>query len=257
MLQNVTHAGNLLFQRRFDGHGSGARLMDYMMIAIGAFVVLPPLLALVESGLTQIQISSQVLNALGFSLEIGFFSASFAALLAWNIAQQSDRFSQGLALSALIVPPAVMATGWFILMRDLSDSKFVVIATIIALNSLMALPFVVSILAPAFERNKKKHDRLCAQLALSGLQKLGHIDLPLMARPLVQSFLLAFILSIGDLTAITLLGNQGIVTLPSLIQIQMGHYRGNDAAGTALLLAILSLVCAWAAQKFGEARDRD
>jgi thiamine transport system permease protein len=257
MLQNVTHAGNQLFQRRFDGHGFGARSIDYALIAFGSFVVVPPLLALFSSGLRQMQISAQILSAAGFSLVIGLVSSCLALVLAWNIAQKSDWLSQGLAMSALIVPPAVMATGWFIVLQGLNDSLFVVIATIVALNALMALPFVVSILAPAFERNRKRHDRLCAQLAVSGWQKLRHIDLPLMSRPLVQSFLLAFILSIGDLTAITLLGNQGVVTLPSLIQIQMGHYRGSDAAGTALLLAILSLVCAWAAQKFGEAHDSD
>ncbi len=257
MLQSVTHAGNQLFQRRFDGQGSVSRFIDLTMIVFGALVVLPPLFALVSSGFMQLQISPQVLSASGFSLGIGFVSACLDLILAWNTAQQTDWFSQGIALSALIVPPAVMATGWFILLQPFSDSLIMVIASIIALNALMALPFVVSILAPAFERRRKKHDRLCAQLALSGWQKLRNIDLPLMWRPLVQSFLLGFILSIGDLTAITLLGNQGVVTLPSLIQIQMGHYRGSDAAGTALLLAILSLVCAWAAQRFGDQYDPD
>ena len=257
MLQQVTHAGNQLFQKRFDGQSFAARAFDCVLIAAGALVVLPPLLTLILSGLTQLQITPQVLNAAAFSLGIGLGSAVLALILAWNIAQQSDWFSQGLALSALIVPPAVMATGWFIMLQGFSDNTSVVISTIVALNALMALPFLVAILAPAFERNRKKHDRLCAQLALNGWQKLRHINLPLMSRPLVQAFLLAFILSVGDLTAITLLGNQGIVTLPSLIQIQMGHYKGNDAAGTAFLLAILSLACAWAAQKFGDQNDPD
>jgi thiamine transport system permease protein len=257
MLQQVTHAGNQLFQKRFDGQSIAARTFDYVLIAAGALVVLPPLLTLILGGLTQMQITPQVLNAAAFSLGIGLGSAVIALILAWSIAQQSDWFSQGLALSALIVPPAVMATGWFIILQGFSDNTLVVVSTIIALNALMALPFVVSILAPAFERNRKKHDRLCAQLGLSGWQKLRHIDLPLMSRPVVQAFLLAFVLSVGDLTAITLLGNQGIVTLPSLIQIQMGHYKGSDAAGTAFLLAILSLACAWAAQKFGDQNDPD
>jgi thiamine transport system permease protein len=257
MLQQVTHAGNQLFQRRYDGQGFMGRVIDYLLIALGALLVLPPLIALLSSGLMQLQITQQVLSAAAFSFGIGLASACVALILALNIAQQSDWLSQGLVLSALIVPPAVMATGWFILLQNFSDSTWVVVCTIIALNALMALPFAVSILAPAFERNRKKHDRLCAQLALSGWQKLRQIDLLLMTRPLAQAFLLAFILSIGDLTAITLLGNQGIVTLPSLIQIQMGHYRGNDAAGTAVLLAILSLACAWAAQKFGDQNDPD
>jgi thiamine transport system permease protein len=257
MLRQVAHAGNQFFQRRYDGQNVVGRAFDYILISLGALVVLPPLVALVFSGFAQLQITTQVLSATAFSLGIGLASATLALMLAWNIAQQSDWFSQGLALSALIVPPAVMATGWFIMMQSFSDSIWVVASTIIVLNALMALPFVVALLAPYFERNRKKHDRLCAQLAISGWEKLRHIDLPLMARPLAQGFLLAFILSIGDLTAITLLGNQGIVTLPSLIQIQMGHYKGNDAAGTAFLLAILSLVCAWAAQRFGEQNDPD
>ncbi len=257
MLRQVTHAGNQIFLKRYDGQSFLAKCFDYVLIASGALVVVPPLLALTFDGLTQLQISPQLFGALAFSLGIGLSSASVALSLAWNIAQQSGRLSQGLALSALIVPPAVMATGWFILLQNFNDSLWVVTATIIALNAVMALPFVVSILAPAFERNKKKHDRLCAQLALGGWQKLRHIELPLMSRPIAQSFMLAFILSVGDLTAITLLGNQGIVTLPSLIQIQMGHYKGNDAAGTAFVLALLSLACAWIAQKFGDQNDPD
>ena len=110
MLQNVTHAGNHMLQRRFDGRGLNARFIDYTLIAFGAFIVLPPLLALLSSGLTQMQINPQVLNAFGFSIGIGLLSACIALALAWNIAQQTDWFSQGLALSALIVPPAVMAT---------------------------------------------------------------------------------------------------------------------------------------------------
>lgn len=73
----------------------------------------------------------------------------------------------------------------------------------------------------------------------------------------MQALLLAFVLSLGDLTAITLLGNEGVVTLPSLIQSQMGHYRGDAAAGTALLLAIISLGFAALAQKLETENDFD
>jgi thiamine transport system permease protein len=257
MLQQVTHVGNQMFQRRYYRKNVAGQFIDFLLIGIGALVVLPPLVSLGINGFAQIQISPQLLKATAFSLGVGLTSATLVLMLAWNIAQRSDWYSQGLALSVLIVPPAVMATGWFIILQSFSDSTWIVLSTIIALNAFMALPFVVALLAPAFERNRKYHERLCAQLAIRRWQKLRHIDLPLMTRPLAQGFLLAFVLSVGDLTAITLLGNQGIITLPSLIQIQMGHYKGNEAAGTALLLAILSLVCAWAAQRVGEQNDPD
>ena len=257
MLQNFTHATTLLVQRRFDGNDMVARITDYGLISLGAILIVPPMLALIISGLGQIVLSNQLLTALLFSFAIGAASALLTILLAWKIAQCTDWFSRSISLAALIVPPAVMATGWFLLLREVNDRLDVVLTTIIALNALMALPFAVSILAPAFDRNMKWHDRLCKQLGFTGWQRLINIDLPLMRRPLVQALLLAFVLSLGDLTAITLLGNQGIITLPSLIQSQMGHYRGDAAAGTALLLAIFSLGFAALAQNFGTEHDRD
>ncbi len=257
MLQNFTHATTLFIQRRFDGNDILSRTTDYGLIVLGTIFIVPPMLALIFGGLGQIAISTQLLNAIVFSFAIGTASALTTVLLAWKIAQGADWFSRSISLAALIVPPAVMATGWFLLLRGVNDRIDVVLATIIALNALMALPFAVSILAPAFDRNMKWHDRLCKQLGFNSWQKLINIDLPLMRRPLTQALLLAFVLSLGDLTAITLLGNQGIVTLPSLIQSQMGHYRGDAAAGTALLLAIISLGFAALAQKLGTENDFD
>jgi thiamine transport system permease protein len=65
---------------------------------------------------------------------------------------------------------------------------------------------------------------------------------------------MAFVLSLGDLTAITLLGTSGLVTLPSLISAQMGHFQSQAAMGTALLLAALCLGLATIAQNLGRAR---
>ena len=257
MLQNFTHATIFLVQRRFDGNDTTSRIVDYGLIFLGAIFIAPPMVALLLGGLSEISLNSQLLYALLFSFAIGTASALLTMLLTWKIAQSTDWFSLSISLAALIVPPAVMATGWFILLRDVNDRIDVVLATIIALNALMALPFAVSILAPAFDRNMKWHDRLCNQLGFTRWQRLINIDLPLMRRPLIQGLLLAFVLSLGDLTAITLLGNQGIVTLPSLIQSQMGSYRGDAAAGTALLLAIISLGFAGLAQKLGTENDFD
>jgi thiamine transport system permease protein len=82
-----------------------------------------------------------------------------------------------------------------------------------------------------------QHERLCAQLGLSGWNKFRVIEFPIMRKSLQQAGLLAFILSLGDLTAVTLLGSQGLVTLPALIHQQMGNYRSHEAAGSALVLA--------------------
>jgi thiamine transport system permease protein len=65
--------------------------------------------------------------------------------------------------------------------------------------------------------------------------------------------LMAFVLSLGDLTAVTLLGSQGLITLPALIHQQMGNYRGNAAGGTALVLAGFCYGLTILAQRLGKA----
>lgn len=134
-----------------------------------------------------------------------------------------------------------MATGWFILLRGAGGSLTSSIALISALNALMALPFSTTLLANAMAQTIPHHDRLCVQLGLSGWHRLWQIDGPALARPLAQAYLMAFVLSFGDLTAVMLLGSQGLVTLPSLIASEMGQFRSANAQGTALLLAALCL----------------
>ena len=82
------------------------------------------------------------------------------------------------------------------------------------------------------------------------LARLSLIDLPVLRKPLALAFLMAVIVSLGDLSAITLFGSDTLVTLPALIYRQMGHYRMNDAAGTALVLAAFCFAVITLAQRW-------
>ena len=79
-------------------------------------------------------------------------------------------------------------------------------------------------------------------MGLAGWPRFRIVDLPVLKVPLGLAAALAFIVSLGDLTAITLFGSQDLMTLPALIYSEMGSYRINAAAGSALVLALLSLV---------------
>jgi thiamine transport system permease protein len=160
--------------------------------------------------------------------------------------------SRLVSLAGIIIPPAVLATGWFIALKNLPASMPLTLTTIIALNSLMALPFAVTILSDAFLKLGQTHEKLCAQLEINHWNKFWLIDLPLMRKATTQSLLMCFTLSLGDLTAVTLLGNQGLITLPSLLHQQMGNYRSAEANGTALILATLCFCVAVFAQRQGE-----
>jgi thiamine transport system permease protein len=247
-----TYQRNLM---RRDGANAAAKLIDGFAMILAVCLIAPPLLRLVLAGIPHVSIN---FTAFITSILIGIFSSLLSVSLAWPLARSGGFTSQVSALAALIVPPAVLATGWFLALRNFSDSFFIMVCSmvcsIVALNALMALPFSVAALAPAFEQSTKLHDRLCAQLGVGGWARFWRIDVPMIRRPLAQALLMAFVLSLGDLTAVTLLGSQGLITLPALIHQQMGNYRGNAAGGTALVLAGFCYGLTVLAQRLGQTR---
>jgi thiamine transport system permease protein len=135
----------------------------------------------------------------------------------------------------------VLATGWFIIANRLGLPLSAAPFMVVAMNALMALPFALGVLAPAIRLSVQQNDRLCGSLGLTGWARFRIVDLQVLKHPLGLAAALAFIVSLGDLTAITLFGSQDLMTLPALIYSQMGSYRIDAAAGSALVLAALSL----------------
>ncbi len=230
-------------------------------LLLAAMLVVPPLLALVTAGVAQLSMRPALFHALGLSVLIAILSACIALVLAWPLALLQVRHPRwrgaliATGLLGLILPPAVLATGWFILLRGTGPGQASSIFLISSLNALMALPFSVTILSAAMAGVMPHHDRLCAELGLSGWSRFRRIDAPALIRPVAQAFLLAFVLSFGDLTAVMLLGSQGLVTLPTLIASEMGQYRSANAQGTALVLAALCLAITLVANCIGRRRD--
>ena len=250
----ATQATLRLDQRRYDGQSSTAKVIDVTAISISALLILPVLAAIIAQGVRHISLDTALLRAFMTSVTLATLSCAIALPIAWGLGA-AQKFPPKyrnafltLGLAGFIVPPAVIATGWFLAFRSI-NSLAVTIILIASLNALMTLPFLLTILTPAQERNAQQHDKLCQQLNLSGWNRLRLIDVPALRRPLSQATLMAFVLSMGDLTAVTLLGSQGLLTLPSLVQQQMGHYQSTAAGGTALVLALLCFGLSLLAQR--------
>ncbi len=245
---------------RLDGKRGATRLLDFTALGIAACIVLPPLVAVVVAGIMQVQITWALLQALATSMTLGCASSLLVLSLAWPLAQLQNRggkaglLSQFCGIAGLIVPPAVMATGWFLAVRTLNGGPWLAAFLVICLNALMALPFVMTTLAPAVMRSHAMHDKLCLSFGIGGWDRFRTIDFPVLRPVIGQALLMGFVLSLGDLTAITLLGNGGLVTLPSLVAQQMGNYRSAAAGGTALLLAALCFSLTFLAHRLGERR---
>ncbi len=246
--------------RRYDGRSLAARLLDGGVILLSLLLLIPPLAALVSAGLTRIDFSTLLFRALVTSLSLGAASAALAFAIVWPLGMLAVRSALWRRITALavltswIVPPAALATGWFISLIAYSGSVTVAIFLVIAMNALMSLPFVARVLLPALAQSAEAHDRLCLSLGVEGWARFRLIELPVMKRAIGLSLVMALILSLGDLTAISLFGTQGFVTLPALIYRQMGSYRFDAAIGTALVLGLLVLAFSTLAERWSRER---
>jgi thiamine transport system permease protein len=247
--------GLRLINHRFDGTGFATRSIDTAALLIVGILVLPVYIAVFVQGFRSIAVSGLLFQALTTSLAIALISMIITLLLAWGMAKAYLRFAHwrgilsALGLAGYIAPPAVIATGWFLASQQWHGSTLLAIKLIAFMNTLMALPFVLAVLTPAMSNAAAQHDKLCAQLNLSGWHRFKHVDAPALRGALGQAAMMAFVLSLGDLTAVTLLGSNGLTTLPNLVQQQMGHYGFQSAGGTALILAGLCLAAAFASQR--------
>ncbi|MGI9513978.1 MAG: thiamine/thiamine pyrophosphate ABC transporter permease [Anderseniella sp.] len=248
---------------------AASRPTDIIVIAAGLAFLALPMLAIVLSGVMAPfgSIVSQAVfwRALGTSLALALTAASLCLVMAWSLLAAQRTIMrrrvpsrpaailmssmQAAGSLILVVPPVVIGAGWFVVLHrtGLANSLAPVIVAVV--NALMALPFALRILTPAVVGQAQVHDRLCASLGLSGVQRWRLIDLPVLARSLTLAFAFAAALSIGDLGAAALFGSADFVTLPLLLLQKMGSYRSLEAGGIALLLAGFCLGLIWLAER--------
>jgi thiamine transport system permease protein len=250
---------------RFDGRRPIVRLVDaFVLLSAGLFLALP-LGQVVVSGLRadiigllgqppfqQAALTSLVVAATAGLLAIlgaYFIIAARSQLSMGNphVTPLARVFSESLAGASslvLLVPTSILATGWFLALRPHGDIAGFAPFVVIGINALMALPFAVRVLGPAFLEHRARTGRLSESLGLSVGQRLRLVDWPVLKRPLLTAFTFAMALSLGDLGAVALFGSENISTLPTLIYARMGSYRSNDADGLALILGLICLILA-------------
>lgn len=256
--------GNAQAVLRMDGRRTGARLWDGTVILVALFLVGAPLCAVASSGLSADL--WRLLNAPAFrqaalmSLQIALVSASLAVIVSFLLVRArqaiASRRNAAFALKAfssvmgsgsslvLLVPPVVLGSGWFLLLRSFGDVSAFAPAIVAIINMLMALPFVMRVMEPAFVTHAARNGRLSAALGLGGISRFRFVDWPVLWRPVATAFFFAMALSLGDLGAVALFGSESFVTLPWLVYSNMGSYRTQDAAGYAFILGVICLILA-------------
>ena len=244
--------GALALPRRYDARGGWALGLDALAIALGAAYLLAPLVMLVTSGLQadlgQLLGEASVRGAMLTSLGLGLTAAVLSMLLTAAIvlgghAGGTPLRAAGGTVSRLVllVPPTVIGAGWFLALRGTGAVFSAAPVMIVLVNAIMALPFTVRVVAPAWSRHASRVDRLARSIGMGGLARLMRLDWPAMRGPLALAFAFALALSLGDLGVVALFGSQDWTTLPLLLLERMGSYRTDDAAGLALILAVMCL----------------
>ena len=228
------------------------------VLFIGIIFILLPLLALILSSFNAKTISvlldSSTLSALGNTVAVAMAAACLSVALGLSLLHSTrylrtrlrqERAGQWVQLTGniiLVLPPLVLGTGLFLLLRPLADVFSIALFLVIMINSLMALPFVLRILESPMMTIAKGQDRLLRSLGIRGWNRWRLVDWPQLRKPLALSLALSATLSAGDLSAIALFGSERVRTLPLLLYQRMGSYRLEEAAVTAGILLLTCLL---------------
>ena len=214
----------------------------------------PPLLAVIGDGLNsnlfsvlqQPALWQALWTSLRIALAAGLLSVILTMMLLWSSrelrARRRPLAGQALELSGMLIlamPGIVLATGFFLLLNNSVDLPESADAIVIFTNALMAIPYALKVLENPMRDIAARYGTLCESLGMHGFTRLRVVELRALKRPLAQALAFACVLSIGDFGVVALFGNEDFRTLPFYLYQQIGSYRSQDGAVTALLLLLL------------------
>ncbi len=227
---------------------------DTLLIGITLFFLILPLLAIIIDGLnvTLLQALQKpslwqaCINSIFIAISAGVLCVIFTMMLLWGSRELrlhgSILLHRILELSGLLIlaiPSIVLATGFFLLLNNTVILTYSHYSLIIFTNALMAIPYALKILENPMYDLAERYNLLCISLQIKGINRLILIELKALKHTIRQAFTFACVLSIGDFSIIALFGNENFLTLPYYLYQQLGSYRNNDAAVTALLMLLV------------------
>ena len=220
------------------------RSLDAMVILIVAAFLLLPILSIVFAGLFELPfLPSSVFQSAKHSLIVALISTALCLFFALPLA--TFKLGQTISLFGFALSPLVLGTGLFLLIQPYANPFELALVVTCVTNALMALPFAIRAIGPAFGQIDADYGRTATMLNLMGWARWRWLYLPRLRRPIGFSAGLAAALSMGDLGVIVLFADPDRATLPLQMYRLMSAYQMEAASGAALLLLILSLGLFW------------
>ncbi len=230
-----------------------SRLSDGLLIGAALLLLLPPLLAVIVDGINRnmLNVLAQpaLWQALSTSLRIaiaaGLLSVTLTMMLLWSsrelrAAGAAGRAGDGAERHVNPCHAGDCAGHWlFLLLSNSVGLPESADGIVIFTNALMAIPYALKVLENPMRDVTARYSMLCQSLGIEGFTRLRVVELRALRRPLAQALAFACVLSIGDFGVVALFGNEAFRTLPFYLYQQIGAYRSQDGAVTALLLLLL------------------
>ncbi|MGC8120561.1 thiamine/thiamine pyrophosphate ABC transporter permease ThiP [Marinobacter sp. VGCF2001] len=254
-----------LFARPWHG------ILASLLLSVFTAFLVAPLLAIVVRGLPALlpmaetpsmypQLLAATIRSLLIAIPAGL-GAVIVALLSIAAANCAGRrwFAIVPAVTGylpLIVPPLVLGTGLFILLKPGLGNTAQGWVLVALINGLMAVPFALQILRGPMASLNASSLKQADQLGILGWHRWRWLYWPHLRRPIALALAYGVALSLGDFGVIALFGSPGQPTLPVLLYQQLGSYRVAEAAGTGLWLLVVLVFIFATLSRVPDARAR-
>ncbi|WP_077427297.1 thiamine/thiamine pyrophosphate ABC transporter permease ThiP [Rodentibacter heidelbergensis] len=241
----------------FTPPSSAVKIFHIFILIFVCLFIFMPLIHIVVEGLTASEWLSvwqdpQLWKALVYSLSMAPTSGVFAIVFSFFLLLLSRQLQwlhfpmlatliQTGGMMILAIPTLILTVGLFLFLQNTDLTPLHLFGMVVLCNALSAMPFVMRILNIPMTHTLQYYEKLCLSLGIKGWQRFKLIEYPLLKAPLKYAFALATTLSLGDFTAIALFGRPDFTSLPHLLYQQIGQYRSQEAAVTALILLSLCI----------------
>lgn len=237
--------------------GLNQKIKLYGILLMGlAFISLPLLNIIVQA--VQIhgffaKLTAPILwQAIGYSFGLAVISAITSLLLSYLLALENRHLAQQkswqfklfsiITILPLLLPTFLLAVGLFVWFMESNLSHFQLLLIVGFCNGLIMIPYIYPLIYPALHSSLHRYQKLSQSLGLTGWNNWYIAEKKWLIQPLTNAFALAMSASLGSFSVIAFFGTHEFHSLPYLLYRQLGSYQTEEAAITAFVLLIATLL---------------
>jgi thiamine transport system permease protein len=186
-----------------------------------------------------------IINSLSFGLGATAIAVPLGLIFAYVIARlhwAGRRLFDTLLMAPLATSSIVLA---FALLRAFNAPPLRLVGTataVIIAHAVIIFPFIVRALVPILESLDVRLTEMARSLGAGRFRALRDIELPLVATGLIAGAVLAFALSLGEMSATLMLARPGLSTMPvAVYRFLSQHSLGAPSAMSVVMIAVSAI----------------